>query len=308
MVLRRFEPILERMKRLRSALAAIVLATVVAGLPATSATAADTVAACDPATAPGLTWGTPAFLAWGRSERVGADVAGAAAGATYSDGSAALSVDSGSVAVAPDPVAHDLEFALSAPTSGSSLHASASWSEVDAGGSALCTQTATLTVPTGRGETLRFTPKALPDGGIAWIGKGAGDCHDIALLAISLTVQQGRVARHLSAPDECAPLGTRHAGTANWRIAVTGGHFELHALPVHSSLTAKLRYALRVGSRRVAAGSISLTRSYQPTQQILETNPAFGNVCVHSAYPMHRIGSLIGCDVPGVMSATLKLS
>jgi len=294
--------------RLRFALAAIVLATVVAGLPATNATAADTAAACDPATAPGLTWGTPAFLAWGRTERVGADVAGAAAGATYSDGSVALSVDSGNVAVAPDPVAHDLEFLVSAPASGSSLHASASWSEVDAGGSALCTQTSTLTVPTGRGATLRFTPKALPDGGIAWIAKGAGDCHDIALQAMTLTVQQGGVTRHLSAPDECAPAGTRHAGTANWKIALTGGRFELHALAVHSSLTAKLRFALRVGSRRVATGSISLTRTYKPTQQIVETNPEFGNVCVHSIYPMHHIGSLIGCDVPGVMSATLKLA
>jgi hypothetical protein len=37
-------------------------------------------------------------------------------------------------------------------------------------------------------------------------------------------------------------------------------------------------------------------------------NPAFLDTCIHGIYPAHLIGNNLGCDVPGVMSVSLKLA
>jgi len=64
------------MFRLRSAAAAsVVLVTALSGLSASPAAAADQLAACDAATAPGLQWSAPSFLAW---DKQGPWVAGGA--------------------------------------------------------------------------------------------------------------------------------------------------------------------------------------------------------------------------------------
>jgi hypothetical protein len=296
------------MMRLRAGFIALVALAAIgsSGLSASVVVAADP-AACDPAAAPGLTWSAPAFLAWGRSDRIGADIATAAGGLGYANGSVAVSVDGGGETAAPDAVDHDLEFLLAAPARGAAIHAAATWAQADPAGTATCTQSAALTIPLGAGRILRFKPKALKNGGIAWTAQGAGDCHDVALQSISLTVRQGGSTRRVSAADQCDPAGTRHAATRNWQLVLKQGSFELHALPAHSSLTTRLRFALRVGQRRVAAGWVSLVRTYQPAQQIVVANPSFQGVCVHGIYRVHWIGSTIGCDVPAVASVTLKL-
>ena len=294
--------------RLRTGLIALVAVSAIgSGLSASVASAADPVA-CDPVAAPGLTWSAPPFLAWGRSDRIGADIAGSAGGVGYSDGSVAVSVDAGSETVAPAAVGHDLEFVLAAPAHGAAMHASTIWTQTDPTGTAPCTQAAALTIPLGAGRILHFDTKALSDGGIAWMAQGAGDCHDVAMQSVSLTVQQGGTTRRVSAADQCDPAGARHAATPNWRLALKKGHFELHALPAHSSLTTRLRFALRVGQRRVAAGWVSLVRTYQPAQQIVISNSAFQGTCVHGIYKVHWIGSTIGCDVPAFASVTLKVA
>jgi hypothetical protein len=296
------------MMRLRTGFIAMVaLAAIGSGLSASVAAAADPVA-CDPVAAPGLTWTAPSVLAWGRSERIGADIADAAGGISYATGSAAVSLDAGSAKAAPDAVDHDLEFVVAAPAHGAALHADTTWTQTDAGGTATCVQSAALTIPLGAGRILRFAPKALSDGGIAWTAQGAGDCHDVALQAVSLTVQQGGSTRRVGAADQCDPAGTRHAATRNWQLVLKHGSFELHALPAHSSLTTRLRFALRVGQRRVAAGWVSLVRTYQPGRQIVVADPSFQDVCVHGIYPVHWIGGTIGCDVPSVASVTLKIA
>ena len=114
------------MPRLHTAVLAVVLAAAGAGLSASPA-AADQLASCDPAAAPGLAWSAPSFLAWGRQERVGANVADAGDGPGYVDGSVALKVDAGSATEANDPVDHDLEFVLTAPAHGAAMNAGASW-------------------------------------------------------------------------------------------------------------------------------------------------------------------------------------
>jgi hypothetical protein len=290
-----------------AAILAAVLATAVPGLAASPAAAADQLAACDPALAPGLTWSTPSFLAWGRQARIGANVAGAGDGPAYADGSVALGVDAGSASMASDPVGHDLEFVLKAPAHGSALNGSATWTLVDATGTARCAQSATLGVPLGAGKALRFAARKQSNG-IAWVALGAGDCHDIALQPISLTVQQGTVWRRLTAADQCFRAGSGRAVTSDWELVLAKGRFELHALSAHSSLKARLRYALRVGPRRVASGSLSLVRTYRPVRLIVIANPAFQDVCVHGIYPMKWYGATIGCKVPGAMSVQLKLA
>ena len=92
------------MFRLRTAaVVAAVLATASSALAATPAAAADPLPACDAATAPGLQWSAPSFLAWGREARFGANVTDPGTGPGYEDGSVSFSVDSGSAALAPDP-------------------------------------------------------------------------------------------------------------------------------------------------------------------------------------------------------------
>jgi hypothetical protein len=290
-----------------AALVAVVLATAASGLAASPAVAADQLAACDPALAPGLKWSAPSFLAWGRQARVGANVVDPGDGPGYADGSVALGVDAGSASSASDPVDHDLEFVVKAPASGSALNGSASWTLVDATGTARCAQSAALGVPLGIGKALRFAARKRANG-IAWTALGAGDCHAVALQPISLTVQQGAVWRRVSAADQCNPAGTARAATRDWELVLTRGRFELHARTAHSSLKARLRYALRVGARRVASGSLSLVRTYRPVRLIVIANPAFQDFCVHGIYPMKWYGATIGCKIPGAMSVRLKLA
>jgi hypothetical protein len=294
------------MIRLRNAVVvAAVLATAGSGLSASPAAAADQVAACDAAAAPGLNWSTPSFLAWGRTDRIGANVANPGDGPGYADDSAALDVDAGSVSLAPDPVDHDLEFALKAPGHGAVLHAAASWTQVDATQTVRCAQSAALSVPLGFGRILGFKPKMIANG-VAWTAVGAGDCHDVALEAISLTVQQGAVKRRLDASDQCNPAGHRRVATTDWELVLANGQFALHALKPHSSFKTRMRYALRVGSRRVASGSLSLVRIYRPVRLIVVSQQAFQSTCVHGPYPVKWYGSSVGCKIPGAFSVHVK--
>ena len=59
---------------------------------------------------------------------------------------------------------------------------------------------------------------------------------------------------------------------------------------------------------RIASGSLVLVRRYKAPQQIMVANPAFLDTCIHGIYPAHLIGNNLGCDVPGVMSVSLKLA
>ena len=294
------------MFRLRTALVVAALATAGSGLSASPAAAADAVAACDPALAPGLTWSAPSFLAWGREARVGANVEDAAAGPIYADGSIALAVDAGSATASSSPVDSDLEFVVKAPARGAAVTGSATWSLVDETGTMRCAQAVAVDVPLGAGKTLRYAPK-LQKNGVAWLATGAGDCHDIALEPISLTVQQGAVTRRLIAADQCNPAGAKRVSTADWEIALKNGRFELRAVETRSSLKTRLRYALRVGPRRVSSGSLSLVRVYRPVRLIVVSDPAFQSVCVHGIYPMRWYGATVGCRIPGAMSVRLKL-
>ena len=147
-----------------------------------------------------------------------------------------------------------------------------------------------MSVPLGFGKTLRFKPKLLKDG-IAWVAAGAGDCHEIALQAISVTVQQGAVKRQLNAADQCNPAGSKRVSTPDWELVLADGQFALHALKPHSSLKTRMRYALRVGPRRVASGSLSLVRTYRPERLIVVSDQAFQSVCVHGRYQPKWYGS-----------------
>jgi hypothetical protein len=290
------------MIRLRTVVVvAAVLATAASGLSASPAMAADQVAACDPSAAAGLTWSTPSFLAWGRQDRIGANVVDPSDGPGYADDSASLKVDAGSASLAPDPMDHDLEFVLKAPEHGAALHADATWNQVDAEATVTCSQTAAMSVPLGFGKTLRFKPKLLKNG-IAWVAAGAGDCHDIAVQTISVTVQQGAVKRQLNAADQCNPAGSRRVSTADWEIVLADGQFELHALKPRSSLKTRMRYAVRVGPRRVASGSLSLVRTYRPERLIVVSDQAFQSVCVHGRYQPKWYGSVVGCKIPGAFN------
>jgi hypothetical protein len=296
------------MKRLRTAaVLAVVLTTGGSVLSASPAAAADQAAACDPAQAAGLTWSAPSSLAWGREVRVGADVADTDEGPIYEDGSVALTVDAGRVKESGTPVDHDLEFVVKAPASGSSMTVAATWTLVDETGEVRCSQSASLSIPLARGDMLRYVAKPQRNG-VAWVASGAGDCHDVALEPISLTVQQGAVTRHLDAADQCDPAHVKPAATADWKLVLAGGRFELRALTAHSSLKTRLRYALRIGPRRVASGSLALTRVYRPVRLIVVSDPAFQDFCVHGIYPMKWYGATIGCKIPGAMSVRLKLA
>lgn len=295
------------MTRLRLAALAVVVAVAATGLSVSPAAAADQLAACDAAAAPALVWGAPSFLAWGRQERIGANVANAGDGPGYVDGSVALKVDAGSAGQANDPVDRDLEFVLHAPDRGATMNASASWTLTDATGTVRCAQSTALSVPLGIGKTLRYQPK-LQGKGLAWVPVGAGDCHDIAVQGISLTVSQGSVTRRLNAADQCNPAGSARVATRDWELVLSGGQFQLHALRAHSSLRTRLRYALRVGPRRVASGSLSLVRTYRPERLIVVANSAFQSTCVHGPYPMKWYGATVGCKVPGAFSIHLSLA
>jgi hypothetical protein len=294
------------MPRLHTAVLAVVLAAAGAALSASPA-AADQLASCDATAAPGLAWSAPSFLAWGRQERVGANVADAGDGPGYVDGSVALKVDAGSATEANDPVDHDLEFVLTAPAHGAAMNAGASWTLTDATGTVRCAQSAALSVPLGVGKTLRYEPR-LRGQGVTWVPVGAGDCHDIAVQGISLTVSQGSVTRRLDADDQCNPAGHKRVVTRDWELVLSGGQFQLHALRAHSSLRTRLRYALRVGPRRVASGSVALVRNYRPVRLIVVSDLAFQSICVHGRYPPRWYGNTVGCKVPGAFSIHLSLA
>lgn len=294
------------MIRLRTAVVvAALLATAGSGLSAAPAAAADPPAACDPALAPGLTWSAPSLLAWGRGARIGAKVADPGAGPGYEDGSVALAVDAGTAKATSAPIDSDLEFVLTTPSRGAAVNGTATWTLIDATGTVHCSQSATVTVPLAVGKTLRFDVKPLKNG-VAWTPAGAGDCNDVALQPISLTVQQGGLMRRVIASDQCKPAGVKRASTRDWELVLTGGHFELHARSPHSSLKTRLRYALRIGPRRVASGSLSLVRIYKPERVIVIANSAFQDVCVHGIYRMQWIGDTIGCKIPGALTVRLK--
>ncbi len=162
-------------------------------------------------------------------------------------------------------------------------------------------------MPLGEGKTLRFTP-ALRKNGVSWVAAGAGDCHDIAVRELTLTVRQGAVTRRLSAPDQCAPAGTRRAGTADWEIVLVDGHFELNVLKAQSSVKTRLRYTLRAGPRRVSSGALSVVRTYRPGRLIVVADVAFQDVCVHGVYPVKWYGATVGCKLPGALSMRLRLT
>jgi hypothetical protein len=294
------------MIRLRTAVLAFALATALSGLSVSPAAAADQLAACDATTQAGLQWAAPSFVAWGRTARIGANATDAGDGPSYDDGTVALSVDAGSAKLADDPVNHDFEFVLKAPAQGATVNANTTWGMIDATGAVRCGQTAALSVPLGLGKTLRFRP-TLRGTGVQWIPVGAGDCHDIAVQAISLTVTQGSVTRRVNAADQCNPAGQQRVATPDWEIVLSGGRFQLHALKPHSSLKTRLRYALRVGPRRVASGSLSLTRSYRPARLIIVSDQAFQGTCVHGRYPPRWYGNTVGCKIPAAFTLHFAL-
>jgi hypothetical protein len=297
------------MNRLRrAAVAAAVLVTAASGLSVSPAMAAGEAAApCDPTLASGLAWSAPSFLAWGRDTRVGANVEDSGDGPAYADDSVALAVDAGKASESSSPVDSDLEFVLQAPVKGDAMTASASWALIDESATMRCGQAAALSVPLGAGKTLHYQTK-LQKNGVAWSAIGAGDCHDVALEPVSLTVQQGGVTRRLSAADQCNPSGAKRVSTKDWELMLKNGGFALRALTTHSSLKTRLRFAVRVGPRRVASGSLSLVRTYRPVRLIVVSDPAFQTICVHGIYPMKWYGSTIGCKIPGAMSVRLKLA
>jgi hypothetical protein len=185
------------------------------------------------------------------------------------------------------------------------VNATATWTLVDATGTVRCTQTAALSIPLGHGKTLKFAPK-LQKNGVAWFASGAGDCHDIAVQALSLTVQQAGVMRRLTAADQCNLAGAGRVSTADWELSIAKGRFQLRGLSPHSSLKARLRFALRAGPRRIASGSLALVRVFRPERLIVIADPAFQDICVHGIYPMKWYGATIGCKIPGAMSVALK--
>jgi hypothetical protein len=295
------------MFRLRAAMLAVVVATATYGLSASPAAAADQLAACDATTATGLQWAAPSFMAWGRQDRIGANAVDPGDGPGYDDGSLAMSVDAGSVSEADDPVDHDFEFVVKAPASGAAVGAKATWTMIDATGTVTCAQTAALSIPLGPGKTLSYRPK-VQGTGITWVPSNNGDCHDIAVEGISLTVTQGSVTRRLNADDQCNLTGHQRVATPDWELVVAGGRFQLHALKTHSSLKTRLRYALRVGPRRVASGSVTLVRHYKPGRLIDVSNVDFQPMCVHGRYQPKWYGNTVGCKIPAVFSIHIALT
>ena len=292
------------MIRLRSVtVLAALIAAAASVVSASPAAAADAAAACDPALPAGLTWSAPSSVAWGREVRVGANVLDALEGPSYEEDSVAFGVDAGKIRPASDPIAHDFEFEVKAPASGAALAASATWLMTDDTDSTRCAQSVALSIPTDAGDVLRYSARR-SNSGITWSPVGAGNCHDVAIEPVSLTVQQGGVTRRLTAPDQCDPSGAKHASTRDWKLSIGDGTFRLTALTAHSSLRTRMRYVVRVGSRRVASGSLALVRTYVPDKRITWPNPAFFSVCIHGM-PHKMIAN--GCIVAGSLKLHLTL-
>jgi hypothetical protein len=298
------------MIRLRSVTVLVaVLATAASGVAAWPAAAADQAAACDPALPAGLTWSVPSALAWGREARIGANVLDTVGGAAYQDDSVVVGVDGGKVHAAPDPVDHDLEFVVRAPASGTTVAAGATWLLTDDTASTHCAQSAALSIPIDSGKILRYSA-ARKHNDITWTPVGAGNCHDAAIDAISLTLRQGGMTRHLTAPDQCHPSGNQHVSTRDWELSVGDGAFRLTPLKAHSSLRARMRYVLRVGSRRVASGSLELVRRYRPSKLIRYGHDAsFWDVCIHGVHQrMISTATTMGCIVAGSLTVRLTFA
>jgi hypothetical protein len=287
-----------------AAVSALVLAA--AALAGPPAGAADQAAApCDPGLAPGVTWTAPSSLAWGRTATIGADIADPADpdSPAYLDGSIRLAVDAGAVHGASDPVDHDMEFAVTAPARGVALGLTGSWSLADAAGTVTCAQVAAMSVPLAAGAVLRY--RASRDGSaLAWAPAGAGDCHGAALAPATLTVQQGTTMRRIRVADQCRPASRVRVTTPDWDLRVAGGRFVLRAHAVRSSLRARLRFALRVGDRRVAAGSASLVRVYRPNHILVVGTREWWDHCVHGALKVLPGGN---CLIPGARTLQLRL-
>jgi hypothetical protein len=115
------------------------------------------------------------------------------------------------------------------------------------------------------------------------------------------------VTRRLNAADQCNPAGHQRVATADWELVLANGQFQLHALRAHSSLRTRMRYALRVGPRRVASGSLSLVRNYRPVRLIIVSDPDFQSICVHGRYPPRWYGATVGCKIPGAFSIHVAL-
>jgi hypothetical protein len=297
------------MIRLRSVtVLAAVLAAAASGLSASPAAAADQAAACDPALPAGLTWSVPSSLAWGREVRIGANVLDTVEGSVYQDDSVALGVDAGKVHAASDPIDHDLEFVVKAPASGAAVAANATWLLTDDTETTHCAQSAAMSIPTDSGKILRYSA-ARENNAITWAPVGAGNCHDVAIEPITLTLRQGGVTRHVTAPDQCEPSGAKHVSTRDWELSIGDGAFRLTALKTHSSLRARMRYVLRVGSRRVASGSLALVRAYRPSKLIKWHSATFYDVCLHGLpHKFINNGTMLACIVAGSLNVRLSLA
>ena len=101
-------------------------------------------------------------------------------------------------------------------------------------------------------------------------------------------------------------------GTRDWDLSIGGGAFHLASLKPHSSLHARMRYVLRVGSRRVASGSLALVRDYRPVRTIKFHDRDFYPICIHGMGPklLKVITTATGtaCVVEGSFKVRLTLA
>ncbi len=71
-----------------------------------------------------------------------------------------------------------------------------------------------------------------------------------------------------------------------------------------------MRYTVRVGSRRVASGSLALVRKYRPDRVIKWHDPGFWPICIHGALPHKTINNatMIACIVNGSLKVRITLA
>ena len=139
------------------------------------------------------------------------------------------------------------------------MNAKATWTMIDATGTVRCAQSAALSIPLGFGKTLRYRPKAQGPG-ITWVPSGAGDCHDIALQGISLTVRRAGDAPP-DADDQCNPAGHSVRPRADWQLVA--GRRALPAARAEGALLAQDAAAL-CAPGRAAARRLGLGRARAP--------------------------------------------
>ena len=241
----------QSMFRLRTAAAvAAVLGTALSGLSASPAAAAIPLAACDAATAPGLQWSAPSFLAWGREARIGANVSDPVPGRAMTMAPSRSLSTPACRRVEQSARPRSRVRPQGARTRAATANAAATWTMVDETDTVRCAQTAALSVPLGVGKSLRYRPKAQGSGGITWAPVGAGDCHDIALEAISLTVSQGSATRRLNAADQCHPAGHQRVATGDWELVA--GRRPVPPASAQGALVAQDAHALRAAGGKPA--------------------------------------------------------